>query len=56
MDRFYGYNRSDYYFPRTTREAFGSNFESQINTTFNYEWIIIGICIIVLLITYWGIQ
>ena len=26
-ERFYGYNRSDYYFPRTCREAFGTPFE-----------------------------
>jgi len=24
--RYYGYNRSDYYFARTSREAFGENF------------------------------
>lgn len=26
MDRFYGYNRDDYYFKRSCREAFGSDF------------------------------
>jgi len=25
--RYYGYNRSDYYYPRTSREAFGSDMD-----------------------------
>ena len=29
MNRFYGYNRRDYYFPRTSREAFGENLTMQ---------------------------
>jgi hypothetical protein len=28
MDRFYGYNRDDYYFKTSCREAFGSDFDS----------------------------
>jgi hypothetical protein len=27
IERFNGYNRHDYYYPRSCREAFGSHFE-----------------------------
>lgn len=27
MDRFDGYNRHDFYYPRSTKEAFGSDFQ-----------------------------
>ena len=29
IERFYGYNRHDYYYPRSSREAFGSHFEAE---------------------------
>lgn len=29
--RFYGYNRSDYYYARTAREAFGSNMNKPLH-------------------------
>lgn len=34
MDRFNGYNRNDFHYARTSREAFGSNFYTEEKSHF----------------------
>lgn len=49
MRRFDGYNREDYYFPRTCKEAFGSEFEHNQRSLNKIESLI-AIAIVCLLI------
>lgn len=49
MDRFYGYNRHDYHFPRSCREAFGSDFDVVTKKSMS-EVLLISIYIILLAI------
>lgn len=54
LNRFSGYNRHDYYYPRTSREAFGSEYELEVpKATSKLEmlyWVAIGTCAVVLLV------
>lgn len=49
MNRFYGYNRSDYHFSRSCREAFGSDFETSNNKSSKEVMIVV---IYILFITF----
>lgn len=45
MRRFDGYNRHDFHFPRTSKEAFGSNF-NVVNKKSMIEVILVSIFVI----------
>ncbi len=47
IERFNGYNRHDYYYPRSSREAFGSNYEADEVIKEEHWWDVV-VCAVVL--------
>lgn len=54
MDRYHGYNRNDFYFPRTSREAFGSNFyvTNKANTIMKDIFLVVLWVILLIVLSY----
>ena len=48
MSRFDGYNRNDFHYARTTREAFGDNFYIEKEPQTVKEFLILIVCIVAL--------